>query len=153
MSGREHKLKFLPDETILFPKIVKVIQLRKLTMNKEFYQYIFEKQQRVEAVPPTKDIALWASKVLHLLFPEQSQKRHPSAESIDKEFRELEAVLHRLMDSTTACNDCNNELKAKQFFENIPELYRVLSNDITAILNGDPAARSTFEIIRTYPGF
>jgi len=25
MSGREHKLKFLPDETILFPKIVKVI--------------------------------------------------------------------------------------------------------------------------------
>lgn len=122
-------------------------------MNKDFYQYIFDKQQQIENVPPSKEIAFWASKVLHLLFPEQSKRHFSAVADIEKEFKELENALCQLMNATTACASCNNELKARQFFENIPELYRVLTNDITAILNGDPAAKSKFEVIRTYPGF
>ena len=36
---------------------------------------------------------------------------------------------------------------------NIPEIYRLLKTDIHAILDGDPAAKSEFEVIRAYPGF
>jgi serine O-acetyltransferase len=32
-------------------------------------------------------------------------------------------------------------------------MYRILNTDIDAILEGDPAARTRFEIIRAYPGF
>src|SRR5690606_29345748 len=42
---------------------------------------------------------------------------------------------------------------AEQFFNSFPELYRKMNTDISAILNGDPAAKNEFEIIRTYPGF
>ncbi len=42
---------------------------------------------------------------------------------------------------------------AKDFFESIPELYRLLNTDVQALLTVDPAAKTEFEVIRTYPGF
>ena len=39
------------------------------------------------------------------------------------------------------------------FFQYIPELYRVLNTDINSLISGDPAARLEFEVIRAYPGF
>ena len=57
------------------------------------------------------------------------------------------------MDATRACDHCNNTEKAANFFKKLPELYRVLNTDVTAILEGDPAAKSEFEVIRAYPGF
>jgi len=46
----------------------------------------------------------------------------------------------------------SNEL-ASAFMEELPAIYDKLLLDIQAILNGDPAARSEFEVIRAYPGF
>jgi serine O-acetyltransferase len=39
------------------------------------------------------------------------------------------------------------------FFDSLPEIYRLLILDAKAVLDGDPAARSTSEIISAYPGF
>ena len=39
------------------------------------------------------------------------------------------------------------------FFSQLPGLYQLLNTDIQAIFRGDPAARSEFEVVRTYPGF
>ena len=57
------------------------------------------------------------------------------------------------MNATKACSNCNNDIIAKQFFEKVPELYRILNTDIYSLLAGDPAARVEFEVIRAYPGF
>ena len=35
----------------------------------------------------------------------------------------------------------------------LPEVYRKLNTDLISIVEGDPAAKSEFEIIRCYPGF
>jgi serine O-acetyltransferase len=52
---------------------------------------------------------------------------------------------------TTAC--CNlAEKTACALIEEIPEIRRVASTDIRAALKGDPAARTTEEIILSYPG-
>ncbi|XHR94398.1 serine O-acetyltransferase EpsC [Mucilaginibacter sp. UC70_90] len=59
----------------------------------------------------------------------------------------------KLCSATKACSNCDTSKLAKKFFESLPELFRVLNTDIQAIFNGDPAARSEFEVIRTYPGF
>ena len=122
-------------------------------MNKEFYQHIFNKHQGVDAVPSNKEIAGWASHVIHLLYPQQAKRPFTSTEDIEKEFSILEIDLTRILDATTACHDCNNQRKAKVFFDNLPELYKVLNTDISALLTGDPAAKSEFEVIRAYPGF
>jgi serine O-acetyltransferase len=122
-------------------------------MNGEFYQHIFEKQQRVEAVPPNKEITGWALQVIRLLFPEQSKKSYADVTQLKEEFSKLEHELFILLSATKACDGCDNKQLAREFFRQIPVLFNTLNTDIQAIFNGDPAARSEFEVVRTYPGF
>jgi len=122
-------------------------------MNEEFYLHILEKQANIEAVPPNQVIADWAYNLLNLVFPERSACNKCSLKEIKDSFFYLETELVQILNATKACSDCNNESVARIFFERFPQLYRKMNTDIAAILNGDPAAKSEFEIIRTYPGF
>jgi serine O-acetyltransferase len=128
-------------------------KLLRFPMTDEFYRQILNKQQLAETVPSNKEITAWAMEVIRLLFPEQSKKVFISIGQLQDEFTKLQQQLLHIMDATKACHDCDNSNRAKGFFEQLPELYRVLNTDIQAIFNGDPAARSEFEVIRTYPGF
>ena len=65
----------------------------------------------------------------------------------------MERKLVHILDKTKPCTNCNHEAVSAQFFQQLPEIYRVLNTDIDAIQQGDPAARTEFEIIRAYPGF
>ena len=122
-------------------------------MSDKFYQQIFDKQQNIEAVPSNKEITKWALQVIRLLYPEQSRQVFTDFGEVKEEFKKLENQLCVIMDATKACQDCNNEQIASAFFEQVPHLYQLLNTDIQAIFNGDPAAQSEFEVIRTYPGF
>jgi serine O-acetyltransferase len=122
-------------------------------MSDQFYQQIFDKQQNIEAVPSNKEITKWALQVIRLLYPEQSKQIFTAFSAVKEEFAKLEKQLWVIMNATKACQNCNNEEIAKAFFEDVPNLYELLNTDIQAIFNGDPAARSEFEVIRTYPGF
>lgn len=122
-------------------------------MSQDFYQHIFAKQQNLEAVPSNREITAWALKVIHLLYPEQTGTQFASVEELKDEFLRLENELCEIMHATKACSNCDTSKLSKKFFEGLPELFRVLNTDIQAIFNGDPAARSEFEVIRTYPGF
>ncbi len=122
-------------------------------MKEQFYRQIFDKHQHVEAVPSNKDITMWALQVIRLLYPEQSKQAYKDIHQLKDEFVRLEHHLALIMNATKACQDCNNEILSKAFFEQLPDLYLLLNTDIQAIFNGDPAACSEFEVIRTYPGF
>lgn len=122
-------------------------------MSEEFYEQIFNKQQKLEAVPSNKEITKWALQVIRLLYPEQTGKLFVDVDAIKAEFKMLEDELFHIMEVTKACADSNNKQRAAHFFEQLPKLYLVLNTDIQAIFNGDPAARSEFEVVRTYPGF
>src|ERR1700730_14109806 len=122
-------------------------------MKNEFYSQILNRKKSIKAVPTNETITSWALQVIRLLFPEQSKRKYSSIHEIEDEFVKLENDLTQILDATKACQDCDNKKKTSQFFEGIPELYRILNTDIYAILNGDPAAKSEFEVIRTYPGF
>lgn len=122
-------------------------------MEESFYRHILDKQQRAEAVPPNEAIANWALKVLRILYPEQSKHPYASMEAIESAFIQLESELIQILEKTKACKKINNKARAKEFFENIPQLYDLLNKDAAAIFNGDPAAKSLFEVIRAYPGF
>ncbi len=121
-------------------------------MNKDFYKHLFDKQQCIGSVPPNREIAEWALNIICLLFPEHSNRFISSAEQIEVEFGKLEKDLIHLMDATKECENCDNNVRAATFFADLPELYRVLNTDIQAIVAGDPAAKSTYEVVRAYPG-
>src|SRR5690606_27332214 len=59
----------------------------------------------------------------------------------------------QMLQDTQACALGNNEHIARLFFDGIPQLFDMMQTDVAAILRGDPAAKSEFEVIRTYPGF
>jgi serine O-acetyltransferase len=122
-------------------------------MNEEFFRHILKKQQDADAVPSNDEISRWALELIRLLFPEQSKRTLTNLEELKKEFNKLEIELCKIMEATKACIDCNNAKLAKDFFEQIPEIYRLLNTDIKAIFDGDPAAKTEFEVIRAYPGF
>ncbi|WP_341228465.1 serine O-acetyltransferase EpsC [uncultured Arcticibacterium sp.] len=122
-------------------------------MEKQFLQHIYEKHQKTEAVPQTKKIGEWATEVFHLLFPEQAKDFFPSIDEIEGEIWNLGNELKIMLNATDKCKDCDNDERANTFKESLPELFRVLSTDVKAIMAGDPAATSEFEIIRAYPGF
>jgi len=65
----------------------------------------------------------------------------------------MERKLVHILDKTRPCANCNHEAMSTRFFQQLPEIYRILNTDIDAIQQGDPAARTEFEIIRAYPGF
>lgn len=122
-------------------------------MSEDFLLHIYNRQNRMEAVPSNDIIAGWAFELLDLIYPERKAMPKYSLQEVKALFQKLEMELVKLLDATKACDDCDNKLVARSFFEIIPELYRVMNTDVEAILNGDPASRSEFEIIRTYPGF
>lgn len=122
-------------------------------MNEDFYKQILDKQQQAETIPSNDAITTWAMQVIRLLYPEQSKAVFSSVQHLKDEFKSLEKELCQIMNATKACDDCDNEIRAEAFFNELPELYRVLNTDIQAIFTGDPAARSEFEVIRAYPGF
>lgn len=121
--------------------------------NEELYLHIYKKQEEIEAVPSSDVIVGWALDLLNLLYPERLTNQQYSLQEIRNLFQRLENALTSILNATKACDDCNNELIAKNFFEGVPELFRIMNTDVVAILEGDPAATGKFEVIRTYPGF
>jgi serine O-acetyltransferase len=122
-------------------------------MDEKFYQHIYDKQNGIELVPPNERIAGWALDLISLLYPERSDYFPASSQVVKDKFEKLMRELTTVMEATKACSNCDNNQKVATFFDGIPEMYRVLNTDIEAIIDGDPAARSRFEVIRAYPGF
>jgi serine O-acetyltransferase len=122
-------------------------------MDQDFLQHIFERQKRIEAIPSNEEIATWALDVICLLFPEVSMSRFFSVDEMETEWQRLKDNLSTILNATKACRHQDKKHIAEAFFEDIPELCNILSTDVDAILNGDPAAKSEFEVIRAYPAF
>lgn len=121
-------------------------------MDDNFFRYLFEKQETNTALPPNEIIWQWALKVIHLLYPENSKNEFLTTNDLTAHAKELHQELSAMLSSSCdkRVNCCSF---ADRFFDQLPELYRILNTDITAIFDGDPAASSKLEIIRTYPGF
>ncbi len=64
------------------------------------------------------------------------------------------SIRHDCFKFNQECSDCTERgyENALALLESIPELQRMLSTDILAVFEGDPAAKSYDEIIFSYPG-
>lgn len=122
-------------------------------MKQEFIQSIFKKHQHSEPYPPTSAISKLTTRLLLTLFPEQSKTCCRDIEEIQKKFDVLEEDLALLLQSMQHRLPEDAAVIANKFFDQIPSVYSDLEKDIDALLMGDPAATSEYEVIRAYPGF
>lgn len=122
-------------------------------MKDSFAQLLFEKHQKVDIIPSTSTVCKLFTRLLLLLFPEQASRKYRSPEIIrdrieifGSELKEVLSVMENRLPSSSS------DL-AERFMASIPQIHHLLSTDVQAALEGDPAATNEYEIIRTYPGF
>lgn len=132
---------------------IKFVELNGLDFNEEFLQDILYRYRHTPDIPDNKQIIRWIDHLLEVLFPERKKYAINNASDIAQALRASSNDLLFIMHTTEACKECLPEHVVKDFYKAIPLLFKAMQTDIRAIFDGDPAAKSEWEVIRTYPGF
>lgn len=122
-------------------------------LSDSFLDELLRKHRIIESFPPTSSVARLMTRIVLTLFPEQTRRHYQSVESLRRGFETIEADFTDLLASMRTHLDDDPAMIAKQFMNGLPEIYRVLNTDVQAIVSGDPAAHTAYEVIRAYPGF
>lgn len=103
--------------------------------------------------PPPKMVIAFFDELLGLLFPEYASTRYTDREKLDGQYESLKKEFRGILDLNSDCLRSQEPGIVDRIFENLPSIRQKLMLDIEAICQGDPAARNTSEVIRSYPGF
>jgi serine O-acetyltransferase len=122
-------------------------------MNKNFLETLLQKHQQAGTFPSTSDICNLVTRILLVLFPEQTQSQYKNVSDVEIQMGVYQKELTRLLAAMQEDLPAPANELSDHFMSELPVIYNKLLLDIQAILNGDPAARSEFEVIRAYPGF
>ncbi len=122
-------------------------------MDKHFLEKVFKQHQASPPCPSPKIIASFFTNLLESLFPDHAKIQFESVKEFDLHFQKLKVELDELLTKNPMKGYVDLENVANDFFEKIPYIHSRLEKDITALFEGDPAAKSRSEVIRSYPGF
>lgn len=114
---------------------------------------MFQKHKAAESIPSRTAICKFTEGLLEFLFPQLSEKHYKSSAELeivaDKLFTELKEILLSVENRL----EKKPEEIARFFMDMIPDIYLRMMDDAQAIHDGDPAAQTVDQVIRTYPGF
>jgi serine O-acetyltransferase len=122
-------------------------------MDRDFINLLFAKQQDCPSCPSPENVSSWFNDLLALLFPDFSKKNFTSVREFELHIEKLKFQLDQIISKNPAKLDSGQEDVSNSFFGRLPEVHKRLEDDISAIFEGDPAAKSRTEVVRTYPGF
>ncbi|MEM0940020.1 MAG: serine acetyltransferase [Bacteroidota bacterium] len=119
-------------------------------MEQSFIEKIYARHERCDHCLSANKIAYFFDELLGLLFPNFSDHPIKNKEMLQQSFKSSKVQLSRLIKATLSTKF---ELMARDFFKALPSVFELLIEDVQAIYEGDPAALSKEDVIRTYPGF
>jgi serine O-acetyltransferase len=122
-------------------------------MDKDFINKIFKSHQDIYPLPARTAICKFTEGLLELLFPQISERHFKSSDELRVYTDSLMNDLKFIFLSTQSNLDKPPDQIVEAFFNSIPDIYDLLLDDAQAIHDGDPAAKSRDQVIRTYPGF
>ena len=97
-----------------------------------------------------KQAKYWINEVFAWLFC--SRKEFIDYTIFEKKHQELITLLIDLL-KQEGFSDKDATNKSAYFFDHLPNLFEILLQDLNAILEFDPAAKSKSEVLLAYPGF
>jgi serine O-acetyltransferase len=121
--------------------------------DQDFINKLLEKHTITHEVPSSEQIHEWVLQLQKVLLPEVTESRLSDRESIKEALHKTGYELKLLLSKTSACVPENCAEIAAHFMKSLPEIYDILQSDLEAFYIGDPAAKSTYEIVRAYPGY
>jgi serine O-acetyltransferase len=124
-----------------------------LKNREEFIEDLLAAHREASKCPPPEMVIRFFNELIGVLFPEFANERFSDADSIRKRLNELKEEFRTILDHNKECVKSGVSGLEDHVFSELPEIRRMLLLDIDAMFMGDPAAKSTAEVIRTYPGF
>jgi serine O-acetyltransferase len=124
-----------------------------LKLNDIFYDQLLKAHKDASRCPPPEMVIRFFEDLLGVLFPEFARQRYSDREALKNRFTELKNEFRTILDHNIECVKSGVSGLEDQFFSELPTIHARLILDIHAMHEGDPAAKSTAEVIRTYPGF
>ena len=122
-------------------------------MNDDFIHQLYSKHQQCVQCPSREEVSNFFLTLLGTLFPNYSRQPHESLNKFNLHILNLREELYEILYTQTKSSGIDAHDATKAFFDAIPKVYTKLQQDIEAMFKGDPAAISTDEVVRSYPGF
>src|SRR5688572_27865725 len=122
-------------------------------MDKSFLNKIFKSHLACPTCPSPAEVASFFSDLLGTLFAGYNQMSFGSQDQFEDHFENLQQELYRILQYNPKKGTVDAQQITEQFFNDLPVVYEQVDQDVTAMFDGDPAAKSRSEVIRTYPGF
>ncbi len=122
-------------------------------MDYTYLQNLYNEHSRAGSCPSPIQVVAFFNRLLGFLFPQYNTMHYATVEELKSHSAELKDELRHILSNCNECQTGNEKQITQQFWEALPEIKETLELDITAMYDGDPAAKSRTEVIRTYPGF
>lgn len=122
-------------------------------MESAFIQSLYQLHQSCPACPSPAEVSLLFKKFLGVLFPDFSHETFRTQQEFEAHLAELQENLQEMILHSPGAGKSNASRIAQQFFDTLPKIHQKLGHDVEAMYEGDPAAKSKSEVVRTYPGF
>lgn len=122
-------------------------------MNRDFINSLYIRQQACPSCPSPEAVANWFNDLLGTLFPDFARQQFTTPKEFELHIENLKLQLDQILSRNPVKTELSATDIADMFFEILPTLHEQMEQDITALFEGDPAAKSRTEVIRTYPGF
>jgi serine O-acetyltransferase len=122
-------------------------------MDKSFLRNLYQTHQACPTCPSPVEVAAFFSNLLGMLFPDHTHLSFKSEVEFELHAADLQKELDRILRYSVSKGSSTAETIVKKFFDSLPAVFEKINQDVAAMYEGDPAAKSRSEVIRTYPGF
>ena len=122
-------------------------------MDKSFLEKLFSSHQACLTCPSPTEVAVFFNSLLGTLFAEYTQLNFLSQDHFNQHLEGLRSELDRIVRFNRHKGKVEVGAIAGKFFDSLPDIFEKLNEDVEAMYEGDPAAKSKSEVIQTYPGF
>lgn len=114
---------------------------------------IHEAHQECSDCPSPKVVQQFFEELLGLLFPEYAVQKAKSEDEVSARLILLKETLSSILARNNHLHQSEGSHLALQFFAGLEQIFDWVHQDVDAMYEGDPAAKSKTEILRSYPGF
>ena len=122
-------------------------------MQQELLQMLYKEHQNAMGCPTPDSIISFYESLVGFIFPDYGNEKIANQQAVANRYSQLENEWHNLLEKR--CKNLQKEYPGEEdvLFKDLLKIKSALENDISAIYDGDPAAKSRLEVIKTYPGF
>jgi len=122
-------------------------------MSEDFINKLYQSHKACPTCPSPAEVSEFYIQLLGALFPDFSSESFTDLASFEAHLQMLQKKLKELLLNTPGHNGASTQTVTSHLFDSLPKIHDQLEQDVIAMYAGDPAAKSTSEVVRTYPGF